>query len=135
MPGERVTLDVGIIGADLDGWCSIVGHRQMGMTLLVVAEGANAAGTAQPGSSAPDAADAPAPHTTVHGDDAVADDFTAVDATLPPLSEGTVHEITLTVEDTELEVAPGVRQTRWTFNGGVPAPTLHGRVGDTFVIT
>src|SRR5690606_24947864 len=34
-----------------------------------------------------------------------------------------------------LEVAPGVRQTRWTFNGGVPAPTLHGRVGDTFVIT
>jgi len=28
-----------------------------------------------------------------------------------------------------------VRQKRWTFDGAVPGPTLHGRVGDTFVVT
>ena len=43
--------------------------------------------------------------------------------------------MTLTIEEVELEVAPGVRQRRWTFNGAVPGPTLHGRVGDTFVVT
>ena len=31
--------------------------------------------------------------------------------------------------------SPGVRQKRWTFNGAVPGPTLHGRVGDVFEIT
>jgi len=34
-----------------------------------------------------------------------------------------------------LEVAPGVWQKRWTYNGSPVGPTLHGRVGDTFVIT
>src|SRR5690606_28645816 len=34
-PGESPTLDVGVVGRDLDGWCSIVGHRQMGMVLDV----------------------------------------------------------------------------------------------------
>ena len=35
----------------------------------------------------------------------------------------------------EVEVAPGVRQTRWLFNGQAPGPTLRGHVGDTFRIT
>ena len=35
----------------------------------------------------------------------------------------------------EMEVAPGVRQTRWLFNGQAPGPTLRGKVGDTFRIT
>ena len=43
--------------------------------------------------------------------------------------------MTLTIVEVELEVAPGVRQKRWTFNGAVPGPTLHGRIGDTFVVT
>ena len=34
-----------------------------------------------------------------------------------------------------LEVAPGVWQRRWTYNGGPVGPTLHGRVGDVFEIT
>ncbi|KAB7744199.1 multicopper oxidase domain-containing protein [Nostocoides sp. F2B08] len=130
MPGERMTLDVGIIGGDLDGWCSIVGHRQMGMTLLVAAEGAQSAEHSDHAASS-----APVPPVSAVADDTVPADFRAVDAGLPPLGSTTTHELTLTVEDTELEVAPGVRQTRWTFNGEVPGPTLHGRVGDTFVIT
>ena len=35
----------------------------------------------------------------------------------------------------EREVAPGVRQRLWTFNGTAPGPALHGRVGDVFEIT
>src|SRR5690606_20845823 len=34
-PGETVTLDVGVVVGDLDGWCSVAGHRLMGMTLTV----------------------------------------------------------------------------------------------------
>ena len=58
-----------------------------------------------------------------------------MDATLPPLGAERTHHVTLRVEEVELEVAPGVRQKRWTFGGTVPGPTLHGRVGDTFVVT
>ena len=43
--------------------------------------------------------------------------------------------MTLRVEEVELEIAPGVRQKRWTYNGAVPGPTLHGRIGDVFEIT
>ncbi|HEY9524153.1 MAG TPA: cupredoxin domain-containing protein, partial [Thermopolyspora sp.] len=28
-PGHSATIDVGVIGADLDGWCSVAGHRQL----------------------------------------------------------------------------------------------------------
>jgi nitrite reductase (NO-forming) len=46
-----------------------------------------------------------------------------------------VHRVTLTVEEVTVEVAPGVTQKRWTYNGQSPGPTLHGRVGDTFEVT
>ena len=26
--GETARVDVGVVGRDLDGWCSVVGHRQ-----------------------------------------------------------------------------------------------------------
>lgn len=38
-PGTSAVLDAGVIGSDLDGWCSVAGHRQMGMTLTVKAIG------------------------------------------------------------------------------------------------
>ena len=28
-PGQRTELDVGVVGQDLDGWCSVAGHRQI----------------------------------------------------------------------------------------------------------
>ena len=31
--GEQGRIDVGVVGRDLDGWCSVVGHRQQGMVL------------------------------------------------------------------------------------------------------
>ena len=60
---------------------------------------------------------------------------TFVDPVLPPLSDETVRKVTFTVTEVPLEVAPGLWQTRWTFNGGSVGPVLHGRVGDVFEVT
>ena len=38
-PGETAQVDVGVVGRDLDGWCSVVGHRQLGMELTVKVTG------------------------------------------------------------------------------------------------
>src|SRR5690606_17012459 len=48
-PGESATLDVGVVGRDVEGWCSVVGHRQMGMvfTLAVIGAEARADGDAR----------------------------------------------------------------------------------------
>ncbi len=56
-PGESATLDVGVVGRDVDGWCSVVGHRQMGMVLTIVATGAGstAAGATAAGATGGDA--------------------------------------------------------------------------------
>ncbi|MFZ1410632.1 MAG: multicopper oxidase domain-containing protein, partial [Micropruina sp.] len=59
----------------------------------------------------------------------------SVDPVLPPLGPERVHRVTFRVQELALEVAPGLWQRRWTFNGTAPGPTLHGRVGDTFEIT
>lgn len=51
-----------------------------------------------------------------------------------PLS-GTVHDITLHIKEATIEVAPGIKQTVWTFGGTVPGPVYRGKVGDTFNFT
>lgn len=144
-PGSTATVDVGVVGSGLDGWCSVAGHRLMGMTLAVVVTGADVAAGTGPTTdataahdmagmdhgSAAAAADAPAldPMATPDAD------FAARDATLPPVGAGTTHRVTLTVAETVQEVAPGITRTAWTFGGTAPGPVLHGRVGDTFVVT
>jgi len=138
-PGQSETIDVGVITGDLDGWCSIVGHRQMGMTMQIVATGAPAG----PAPAATDGADAGehAGHDmgAMPGMDAEpGPGFTPYPAVLDPLpaSDSPVtRELTLTVRDEKKEVAPGITQTLWTYNGSAPGPLLHGRVGDEFVIT
>lgn len=39
-PEEVAELDVGVVGRELEGWCSVAGHRQRGMELHVKAKGA-----------------------------------------------------------------------------------------------
>lgn len=127
--GATARLDAGVITRTIEGWCSLPGHRQQGMVLTVVAVGAQAphAGHA----AHPSPPDAPRI-------DAMAEPppgFTARDALLPPADESRVHRITLRVQEVEREVAPGVRQRLWTFNGTAPGPVLRGRVGDVFEVT
>lgn len=137
MPGQSVTLDVGVIATSGQGWCTIVGHRQMGMVLQVIAEGGEEPGTTSADGDTGAVAAAGSGAGGIRLGRAPGPDFTAVDATLPPLTtpKGATHELTLVVEEKVMEVSPGVWQRRWTYNGQVPGPTLHGRVGDRFVIT
>jgi nitrite reductase (NO-forming) len=133
-PGESATLDVGVVGRDLDGWCSVLGHRQMGMVLKVDVSGGAASGHAghQHGPASVPSAAAPPAHTHEHS---AAAEAATQDAVLPPAEPGRVHRRTLTVTEVEREVAPGVTQRLWTYNGSSPGPVLHGRVGDVFEIT
>jgi nitrite reductase (NO-forming) len=158
-PGETARIDVGVVGRDLEGWCSVIGHKQMGMVLTVDVTGsapASATGTSGaadeghsahqhgPGGTDGDAAsegdeaeqDDPAPATD--GLDLMAEPspgWSARNAALPPLTNGRVHRRTFVVRDVEREVAPGVTQRLWTYDGTAPGPVLHGRVGDRFEIT
>jgi nitrite reductase (NO-forming) len=52
-----------------------------------------------------------------------------------PAPGGTVHELEMHATEVEMEIAPGVTQLMWTFDGQVPGPTLRGKVGDVFRIT
>jgi len=61
--------------------------------------------------------------------------FEARDPKAPVTPTGTVHQITMTATEEDLEIAPGIKQTMWTFDGQVPGPVLRGKVGDTFEIT
>lgn len=144
-PGATATVDVGVVGADLEGWCSVAGHRLMGMTLDVVVTGGTTAEAAPDDAAATDGAtgghehhmtdDATGPSPVLDPLAEPDDAFEARDATLPPVGDGTTHHVTLEVTETEQEVAPGITRTAWTFGGTAPGPVLHGRVGDTFVIT
>ncbi len=133
-PNERAELDVGVVGASIEGWCSIAGHRQMGMTLDIVVDGEPAPGASGGMHGMHAQAEPGASNQAVHIDPDIPLS-TIVDPVLPPLTDERVHKVTFTVTEVPLEVAPGVWQTRWTFNGGSVGPTLHGRVGDVFEIT
>ena len=143
-PGGRTRVDVGVVGRDLDGWCSIVGHRQMGMTIQVTVTAADTTTAADEANHA-DRAD----HADdTNGDEAGDNDatynpaaepdtgFTSRSAVLAPLHDRgpQTHHVTLTVREVLRDVAPGVTQRLWTYNGQSPGPILHGRVGDRFVV-
>ena len=129
-PGAQATVDVGVVGADLDGWCSLPGHRQMGMTLTVVAVGA--------APSAPKAAMATGTATTVPTMtqlEQATQGAPPYPAALPPLDAATERDYTFTVTEGVQDVVTGLTRAVWTYNGTSPGPILHGRVGDTFHIT
>lgn len=165
-PGQSATIDAGVITKDVAGWCSIVGHKQMGMVfeIKVVGESTTAPGaTPQSGVTGEASTDPDAMHGSKHGTQPMGTDateptktaetpkldfqakpsadFTARDVRLPKLApknkdgSPSTHKITLTAQEAITEVAPGVRQKLWTFNGTAPGPLLHGRVGDTFEVT
>ncbi len=141
-PGQKATVDLGVIGQDVAGWCSVVGHRQQGMVFSIVATGASAKGAEAGANPSADPGMAGMDHGSTDGPAAVFDfmkepeaGFTPHSAVLPPAPAGTVHELTMTVAEEEREVAPGVTQKLWMFNGTAPGPTLRGKVGDKFRIT
>jgi nitrite reductase (NO-forming) len=142
-PGESATVGAGVVGRDVEGWCSVLGHRQMGMVLHVKVTGTAPSTSGSAGHDQMDMGSSPAGDTGPKATAADALDFMAEpnagfvarDATLPPLPGGRIHKRVFRIQDVKTEIAPGVTQTLWTYNGTAPGPTLHGRVGDVFEIT
>lgn len=153
-PGASVTIDAGEFYQHTQGWCTVSGHRQMGMVFDVYVAGedpgtGNASGKDNSSSDQPviksrhghghaaaaatNAAGVRVP--TMAERMAARENFHAFDPVLPPVGEGTVHRYTLEAREEVMEVAPGHRQMVWTFNGQRPAPTLRARVGDTIEVT
>ncbi|WP_402371931.1 multicopper oxidase domain-containing protein [Isoptericola rhizosphaerae] len=131
-PGESTVVDAGVVAGDLDAWCSVAGHRLLGMTLDIIAVGAPPGEEHDRGGSGAHSSDAP-PHPVSGA--TPGPEFEAADAALSPAAAATVHEHTFVVSDLERDVAPDTSQSSWTFSDTVPGPTLRGKVGDTFEIT
>lgn len=129
-PGDTAVLDAGVVGSNLDGWCSVAGHRQMGMTFSVRTSGAP---TEMHSEHPAETTDIPAIDVARSLAADPAPDFVARDPALPAAMPD--HRITLAVTETVQEVSPGITQRLWTFGGTAPGPTLRGKVGDVFEIT
>ena len=54
---------------------------------------------------------------------------------LPPLPAGDHIRVNLVLLDKTVAIAPDENYHAWTFNGTVPGPVIHARVGDTIDVT
>ena len=130
-PGASSDLTVGPITASNAAWCTIAGHKQAGMNLAIVVTGGATAGA----SSAPSAAPTADLNAKIDAAAMPAHEWIGRSPILPAASGGKLHEVSFDAMESIIEVAPGVTQEMWTFNGTAPGPVLRGEIGDTFRIT
>src|SRR5207249_4092101 len=113
-------------------YCQVAGHEQAGMVATLHVGGSGGApDVAVPASSSTNAS----PDATIDVNASPGPNWHAFDPTLKPAEVATVHNVTFHATETVLEVAPGVKQQMWTFNGQVPGPILRGHIGDVFNVT
>ncbi len=124
--GQTATGQVNIPAGGTTFICSVPGHADAGMKASITV-----AGTAATGGG--DSQGGPAPATETQADPN-APPYTLYDATAPAVLPGTTHDITLTVEEKPMTVAPGFVVNVWTFNGTVPGPVIRVTEGDTIRI-
>ena len=122
-PGASTTVEAGVVTHALDGWCSIVGHRAMGMTLQVVAVGAGPSADGASQSAAPSGAEELAA-VPLDLQAAPGESYEVRDA--PARERGARAALTLTATDVATEIAPGVLMDAMTFGsiGGPGAPLM-----------
>ncbi len=130
--GQTEEIVVGPFTADIAAICSVPGHKEAGMTMMIHVAGSTSSGT---GSGTDSGAAAGSGSATIDAAAMPPEGWEARDPMLPEALSGTVHEIAFDATEELIEVAPGVTQMMWTFNGQVPGPTLRGKIGDTFRIT
>lgn len=129
--GESKTITVNNVREPIAGWCSVAGHRAMGMVFDV-----KVAGVSSNTSHSGHQHSASSRGAQVDLNWQPPSYFKARDARAPrPQAPGTVHRHTLRVSEITAQVGAGVTQKRMTYNGGVPGPVLRGQVGDRFEIT
>jgi nitrite reductase (NO-forming) len=126
-PGESQTVEIAPIEASTQAWCTVPGHKQSGMVMAIEVSGSGGGGSDGAG------AGTAGPGIDISGTPSAG--WTPRDPALKPASGGTLHKVTLHATEQPLEIAPGVKQMMWSFNGEVPGPILRGKVGDTFEVT
>src|SRR5579884_281209 len=136
-PGEKVTTTfIATKAGTFQLECTTPGHQEAGMIAKVFVTEASTGTTSAQTASAPAATS-----TATSGGHVMASTTAegaahqARDASLSPADTSSVKQITLTVSDTEVEIAPGVKLAAWTFDGQVPSPVIHVRQGDTVQFT
>ncbi|MCZ7630678.1 MAG: multicopper oxidase domain-containing protein [Microthrixaceae bacterium] len=132
-PGATETFEYGPVEGPVNAWCTVPGHKEAGMeTTIGVAGGSGEKAT---DSASESAAAGEGDFAEIDPNGEPSEDWVPRDPKLPPAPEGTVHEVTFNMVDKVTEVAPGVTQDLWTFEGTTPGPTLRGKVGDKFIVT
>ena len=130
--GQSARLTVGPVTSTMQGWCTVPGHRAAGMTMTIEVAGA---ASSMPGMPPMTSGQSGTGDAKIAFNASPAPGWKPYDAALPPAPNVTVHRVTFTISDVHTEVAPGVTQTLWTYNGTAPGPILRGHVGDVFEIT
>jgi nitrite reductase (NO-forming) len=136
-PGDTKSLKLtGLAPGTYTIYCQVPGHEAAGMKATLHITGAStgnviapAAGTAGAPTSA-STANAKINFSAIPGPA-----WHAFDPTLAPAPGATIHNVAFHIQEVTREVAPGVTQQAWTFNGQVPAPILRGHIGDLFNVT
>jgi len=110
-PGQKASTILDIPDSGLEYLCSLPGHKEAGMsgTITVNSEGQHAKSKA----------------TTLLAN------YSPYDPKVPALLPFETHDIYLIAEEKLNTVAKGVTQQLWTYNGNVPGPVIHVRLGDT----
>ena len=126
--GESASGEVTIPIEGLGYVCSIPGHADAGMQGAITVSGGfaevpHSGASHEPAAGASIEPDPNSPEYALHDPEA------------PALARGQVHELTLTVREHEMTVAPGIVQTVWSFGETVPGPVLRVRVGDVVRVT
>jgi len=136
-PGGEADLKAGPFTASLQAFCSIPGHKQSGMVMNIDVTGSAPSSSmpGMPGMGAVNGAPSASADAKINFSATPGPTWHAFDPTLEPASGATVHDITFTIKEVAREVAPGVTQQAWTFNGQVPGPTVRGHIGDVFNVT
>lgn len=132
-PGQARTVSYAVFGRTGQAWCTVPGHKAAGMILTIQVTGTAAIASAA--SPATSAGRGQARDAVINPATAAPPGWRAVSPALAPAPSGTVHRVTLAAGDKQMQVAPGVTQDMWTFNGQVPGPVLRGHVGDEFIVT
>ena len=110
-PGQKASTILDIPDSGLEYSCSLPGHKDAGMsgTITVNNEGHHAESKAT----------------------AILANYSPYDPKVPALLPFATHDIYLIAEEKLNTVAKGVSQQLWTYNGKVPGPVIHVRLGDT----
>ncbi|MCL1870366.1 MAG: multicopper oxidase domain-containing protein [Promicromonosporaceae bacterium] len=131
-PGTSEVITWAPLTSSTQAWCTVPGHKDAGMVLDVNVTGGSA--QAKPAATGTTTT-AETASAKIDPTAKPAADWQPYDPTLKPAPDGTTHEVTLHVTEKAIEVAPGVTQQLWTYNGTAPGPVLRGKVGDIFKVT